>query len=222
MDCLIQARYSSSRLKGKVLKKINNFEVLEHVIYNLKKSNLITNFYILTSHHDSEIQLFCQKKKYNFFKGPLNNTFLRFNKFLKKNPRIKNFIRISGDSPLIDSNIVDKMILISKRKKKYDLISNIFPRTFPKGQSIEIIKTKTFLKIKNTELNSNEKEHVTKYFYNNKNKFKIFNYLNSHDMSKYNLSIDTNRDFRIIKKIITLNKNYRLDKLVRLLKKNGK
>ena len=31
--------------------------------------------------------------------------------------------------------------------RTYDLVTNIFPRTFPRGMSVELIKTKTFLKI---------------------------------------------------------------------------
>ena len=52
----------------------------------------------------------------------------------------KYFIRVSGDSPLIDYKIVDKSIDIFKKKKYFDIITNTFPKTFPQGQSVEIIK----------------------------------------------------------------------------------
>ena len=54
--------------------------------------------------------------------------------------KAKYFVRINGDSPLIDPKLIDKAIKISKKKKGYDIITNVFPRTFPKGQSVEVIK----------------------------------------------------------------------------------
>ena len=219
MDCLIQARYSSSRLRGKVLKKIENIEILKHVVNNVEKSKFIKNIYILTSYKDNKIHSFCKKNNYQFFKGPLTNTFLRYKKFLNLQKKINFFIRISGDSPLINYKIIDKMIKIFKKKKYYDLVTNINPRTFPKGQSVEIIKSESFLKIDSSKLSISEREHVTKYFYNNQKEFKIYNYRNNHDMSHYNLSIDTIKDFNLIKKIIKNNNSYNLKELVSLIKK---
>ena len=220
MHCLIQARISSTRLPGKVLKKIEGKEMLYHLITNLKKSKLIKKIFVLTSNsiEDDKICNFCKKHNINFFRGPLQNTFLRFCSFLKKNDT-KNFIRLSADSPLLNYKLVDAMILSSK-KKNYDIFTNIFPRTFPKGQSIEIIKTKSFLSIKNNFLNNEEKEHLTKYFYNNPLKFKIYNYRNNINYSNYNLSVDTENDFKIVKKIFQGRQNevIELKELIRIYK----
>ena len=220
MHCLIQARISSNRLPGKVLKKIEGKEMLYHLVTNLKKSKLIKKIFVLTSNsiEDDKICDFCKKHNINFFRGPLQNTFLRFCSFLKKNDT-KNFIRLSADSPLLNYKLVDAMILSSK-KKNYDIFTNIFPRTFPKGQSIEIIKTKSFLSIKNKFLNNEEKEHLTKYFYNNPLKFKIYNYRNNINYSNYNLSVDTENDFKIVKKIFQGRQNevIELKELIRIYK----
>ena len=71
--------------------------------------------------------------------------------------KAKFFVRISGDSPLIDPKIIDKAIKISHKQGKYDIITNVFPRTFPKGQSVEVIKTsilKSILKIFQKQIKS--------------------------------------------------------------------
>lgn len=220
MYCLIQARFSSTRLPGKVLKKIEGKEILYHLLTNLKKSKYIKKIFVLTSNstEDNKICNFCKKQNINFFRGPLQNTFLRFYLFLKKN-NTKNFIRLSADSPLLDYKLLDAMILLS-RKKDYDIFTNIFPRTFPKGQSIEIVKTKSFLSIKNKLLTTEEKEHLTKYFYNNPLKFKIYNYSNYINYSNYNLSVDTIDDFRIIKRVFQdkQNKVIELKEIIRIYK----
>ena len=113
----------------------------------------------------------------------------------------KNFIRISADSPFIDGKLIDKMIIKSKNEiKKFDLITNAFPRTFPKGQSIEIVnnnKLQSILKV----MNQSEKENVTEYFYKNKKKFKIMNIISKRDYSKIRMTIDYKKDLNLIKKL---------------------
>ena len=99
--------------------------------------------------------------------------------------REKIFLRISGDSPLIDYRIINKSINIFKKNKNFDLITNIFPRTFPSGQSVEIIKTN--LLGKNLKFFSKlDKEHVTRYFYRNFLRFKIKNFKNKIKNNKKN------------------------------------
>ena len=115
--------------------------------------------------------------------------------------KIKHFIRISGDSPLIDYKIIDYAIETFKNYKNSDLVTNIFPRKYPSGQSVEIIKTKILEKnIKNFSLI--EKEHVTKYFYSNYKKFKIANFKKNFYYYKNlpELSIDYKSDLKKIMK----------------------
>ena len=65
MLCIIQARFSSKRLYGKVLKKISGTTILERVYNQVKKSKKIKKIIIATSEHklDKKIINFCKKKK---------------------------------------------------------------------------------------------------------------------------------------------------------------
>ena len=200
MLCIIQARMNSKRLPGKVLKKILNKEILKLLIERLKKSRKISNIIVATSNKKSDTKIvnFCKKNRVKYFRGSLQNVTFRFLEILKKK-KILYFLRICADSPLIDPLLIDKMINLSK-KKYFDIFTNVFPRTFPSGQSIEIIKTNLLKKnIKNFDLN--DKEHVTEYFYRNYKKFIILNYKNNIDLSKYKMSVDTQTDFKKLKKI---------------------
>lgn len=199
---LIQARFNSKRMPGKVMKKILDKEILLHVYNNCKKSK-IKNVIVLTSNNKSDdaIAGLCKNKKIKYFRGSLKNVYSRYLIAIKKF-KIKNFIRITADSPLIDYKIINK---ISKKfnEKKYDIVTNVFPRSYPIGQSVEMIKGNIFIKnYKN--LTNKEKEHITSYFYKNFFKFKIFNLKNKINLSKINYSINTKSDFKKIKKIIEL------------------
>ena len=117
--------------------------LIKHVVNRVKKSKKISKIVVATSSNKDEKKLidYLKKNKIKVFEGDLNNVALR----LYKTARLykKNFfIRISGDSPLIDYKIIERALAIFKNsKKKYDLVTNVFPRTFPQGQSVEIIKT---------------------------------------------------------------------------------
>ena len=170
MIVIIQARTSSYRLKEKVLKKINNIEILKILILRLKKVIEIKKIIVATSHQksDRKIVKLCLKNKIDYFTGPLNNVRKRFELCINKF-NLKNVVmRISADSPFIDINLIKKMIKIQKKKKNYDIVTNVYPRSFPKGQSIEIVKTKLFKKLSLKKMSPNENEHVTQYFYRRK------------------------------------------------------
>tara|TARA_B110000114_G_C14921221_1_gene328567 strand:+ start:88 stop:759 length:672 start_codon:yes stop_codon:yes gene_type:complete len=196
---IIQARSGSKRFKNKVLYPIYEIPLIQHVVNRVKKSKKITNIVVATStkKNDDKLIKYLRKNKVNFFRGELDNVALRLYeaaKFYKK----KFFIRISGDSPLIDYRLIDRAIdIIKNSKNKYDLVTNVFPRTFPQGQSVEIIKTST-LKNNIKEFSKQDKEHVTKYFYGNAKKFSIKNFTFKGTNKIIKLSIDTKKDLENI------------------------
>ena len=201
MICIIQARMTSKRLPGKTLLKIKGKTILERIIENVKLSRKVKKIIVATSSKNSDkaIVMFCKKKKILCTTGPLNNVALRFVRTLKKYPT-RFFLRISADSPLINSKIIDKMIRNSQ-KKKFDIFTNTFPRSFPKGNSVEIIKTKSFFE-NSKYFNKYQREHITNYFYEKSQKFKIINFKSKNNRANINLSVDTKKDLQQISRLI--------------------
>jgi spore coat polysaccharide biosynthesis protein SpsF len=199
MLCIVQARCGSKRLKRKIFKKIHNISIIQRVINNLKKSKQISKIIIATSKYkeDDDIEVFCKKNKIQFYRGSLNNVASRFVE-IAKIYKVKEIIRISCDSPFIDSKLID--IGIKKfNKSKFHLLTNVFPRTFPKGLSFEIFKT-SILENNINNYSKNDKEHVTKFFYKNFNKFKIFNLKAKKKYENINLCVDTLVDLNFLRK----------------------
>ena len=198
---VIPARLTSKRLPKKVLKKIDKKNSIEIIYNKLLKIFNKKNIYVITSNHISDDKLFnfCEKKKIRVFRGSLNNVFSRAQK-LANLLKIDGILRINGDSPLIVNSDIKKALKIFKTKK-YDLVTNIFPRTFPIGMSIEIIKAKALNLAANKIYKKDDKEHLTKYFYRNFKNFKIFNIKKNKNYSKIHLAIDTLEDFKKVKKI---------------------
>ena len=195
MLAIIQARTSSKRFNNKILFPIYGTPLIGHVVEKLRKSKKIKQIIVATSNHktDNKLVKYLKKEKIKFFKGDLNNVARRLYK-LAQSKKAKYFVRISGDSPLIDYKLVDEALeILYKNKKEYDLVTNVFPRTFPRGQSVEIIKTETLGK-NLKKFSKLEQEHVTVYFYKNYKNYLIKNFTFKNKTKIMKLSIDTKKD----------------------------
>ena len=217
---IIQARLSSSRLPFKVLKEINGIPLLQYLVDRLNTVFEKSKLMIATStkSEDDKIESFCKDRRIQFYRGSLNNVSRRFLEAVSSK-KAKAFIRINGDSPLIDPLIVKKALDIYANGS-YDLVTNAFPRTYPAGQSTEVINSNTFNDIYKLMSTNDHFEHVTNYFYENPSNYNIKNFTNIRDLSSYNLVVDTENDFKRISKIIKNMKmpytNYGLKELIKL------
>jgi len=204
---IIQARMSSKRYPGKVLNLISGKSLLQYILESLDLIPEISEVVVATSTEksDNKIQDFCDNYEIQCFRGSLNNVADRFASLIKEY-ECDAFVRINGDSPLIDYRLIKKGINIYC-KGGYDFVTNALVRTFPKGQSVEVVKSDIFLDINLKKLSSDELEHVTAYFYNNKDQFNIYNFNSKKIFGNIQLSVDTNTDMKIFENIIqNLNK----------------
>ena len=204
---IIQARTSSKRLPNKVMKIINGKRLISFVYDRVKVSKKINKIYIAISNlkRDDKLAGYCKKKKYNIHRGELNNVLGRYCSLIEKKG-ISSLVRVNGDSPCIDPKLIDKAIDIFK-KKKCDMVTNVLPRTYPRGVSVEVIKSKLLLDLNAKTLKKFDREHVTSFFYKNKKNFRIVNFKNDEDYSKFTLAIDTEKNLKLVKSALT-DKNF--------------
>tara|TARA_Y100000768_G_C23842035_1_gene616656 strand:+ start:181 stop:867 length:687 start_codon:yes stop_codon:yes gene_type:complete len=193
---IIFARLNSKRLKKKVFRKIFDNYLLEIVYLRIKKK-LKYKIIINTSDKktDDPIVKFCMMKKIKFFRGDLNNVFLRTIKCIKKY-NISAFVRVNADRPFVDFDQIKKAIEIFK-SNKYDIVTNQLNKKSPKGLSCEVARSKIFKEVLgDKKLKKSEKEHIFNYFYQNKKKYKIYQLKNKlyEKNSKLNFSIDNKKD----------------------------
>jgi spore coat polysaccharide biosynthesis protein SpsF len=205
MHILIQARMSSNRLPGKVLKSLCSKPLIKHITDNLRQNLPESEIIIITSRKRSDdvISNFAQSEKVKCYRGSLENVYERFCGAIKLHS-IPHFVRICADSPLLDIGLVQTSIEEFK-SQDVDLVTNIFPRSFPKGQSVEVIRSTTFASETYRQLENFSAEHVTQAFYHNSQRYKIVNLLNSIDQSKETLAIDTFEDMLNTEDYLTRN-----------------
>ena len=199
--CILQARMSSSRLPGKVLKPIKGKPILEYEIKRILKSKKIDKLVLATSTDKSDdiLEEFAKKIGIDCFRGDLDNVLKRYYDCAKKY-KADTIIRLTGDCPVMDSEVIDSVIECYK-KNRVEYASNIINRTFPDGLDIEVFSFETLEKIyKNANLKE-EKEHVTKYIFNHLDEFNVCNYENDIDYSYMRWTLDTIDDFYFFKSI---------------------
>ena len=113
------------------------------------------------------------------------------------------------------------------KKNSYDYLANTAPPegiTFPEGMDIEIFTKEALKKAWNEAEKPSEREHVTFYFWKNKNLFSTFRYDLEENYSSYRLTVDYPEDFELVEKIIQHFSNsklqFKLDEIIAFLVAN--
>lgn len=206
---IVQARMGSTRLPGKVLKKVNGKPLLEYQIERMKRSALIDDLVIATTPNgNTEIINLCNELNISYYIGSEQDVLSRYFKAATEfNAEI--VVRMTSDCPIIDSKIIDDVIQMYL-DNEYNYVSNTHTRTFPRGMDVEVF---SFKSLKEAFYNANieyEREHVTPYLYLNPEKFTIGQYITTGiDNSNLRLTVDTEEDFELIS--ILLNDLYSIN-----------
>jgi len=205
-DAIVQVRMSSSRLPGKVMMKVDSkHPVLYYVITQLQFSKNLDKIIVATSTHEEDdiIADYVNNLGIICFRGSLKDVLDRYYQCAKEFS-VKDIVRITSDCPLIDPTIVDEVIEKFK-SNSYDVFTNSgpFPGTFPQGTDVEVFSFQALEKAWKNAKKPSEREHVTAYFYNNENDFKI-GYLNhSKNISHLRWCVDRIPDLELVRKIVS-------------------
>ncbi len=125
------------------------------------------------------------------FRGPLDDVFSRFRLCLKTHP-CDWFFRICADSPLLDGGLLSWAASFASRD--VDLITNVAPRSFPRGQSVELISAAAFSSVDASSLTPDQREHATKVFYET-SRWRVKNLDSGHpEWAKLSLTVDAPED----------------------------
>ena len=223
---ITQARIGSSRLPGKILKEINGHTLLEIHLTRILRSQLITMLKVATTSEPdaNKIVEIAHKLNVGVYRGSLNNVLERF--FRTAEPENPDWVvRLTSDCPLIDPDLIDKVILFAI-ENDLDYASNSLHPTFPNGVDVEVFRYSALSRaFKEARLNS-ELEHVTPYIWKNSSfngglLFKSDCLMYSDDFSQYRITVDTLEDFEVIKQLIEkLGINKPWIEYIHLLKEN--
>ena len=235
---IIEARMQSNRLPGKVLKKINNKEVLKILIERVKQSKKIDKIVVATTTNkkDDKIVSFLKKLKIPYYRGSSSNVLSRIVNCAKKY-KIDHILRVTADNPLTDCLLIDYMIGYYEKNSKFDYITNNHfadkkKREIAYGLDLSIFSSKSLKLVK--LLSKNDKvfqEYPTLYYHTEgKKKFKTKNIHCAKRLvlsNKFRLTVDTIEDLEFFKmlfkeyfKLYKKDEYVELSKVMKILKKN--
>jgi spore coat polysaccharide biosynthesis protein SpsF len=82
-------------------------------------------------------------------------------------------------------------------------VTNVWPqRTFPAGQSVEVVRTGTFRQAYPLMTDPIDREHVTSFFYRHSESFRIASFTSPVNLGYLHLSVDTPEDLRHFKSVV--------------------
>lgn len=224
VNVILQARLSSTRLPGKVLKNIVNKPMLALQVERIKVSRLIDHVIIATSieQDDDAIAHLCEKLDIACFRGNLNDVLDRFYHASKLFPS-DHVVRLTGDCPLIEPEIIDQVIALHLTRGA-DYTSNCLIPCLPDGLDVEIFTSQALTQSWQQAKKPSEREHVTQYILNHKEQFTIENYQYSPDLSMHRWTVDEPNDFELVEKIYQYlypnNPNFTMADVLILLKQH--
>jgi spore coat polysaccharide biosynthesis protein SpsF (cytidylyltransferase family) len=203
-------RLDSSRLPGKVLKLVQGQPLLQYVLTRCRQVEGLTDLVVATSDRpiDDAIADFCQQADVKVFRGSTQNVTRRLLDAAME--QSWNYVfRINADSPFLEPDLLSQAIRLIEQTK-YDLVTNLYPRSFPYGVSVELIRVASLQKAIASMYTPEHFEHVTQFFYQNMEQFQYYNIARTGtDLSKIRLTVDTETDFRRFEQaIVALGSNW--------------
>lgn len=198
---ILQARVSSTRLPGKVLKTLQGKPMISHQIDRILKSKKIDKLIIATSTDKSDDSLETIAKNINVdcFRGSLNNVLTRFyDAAFQYQPG--HIVRLTGDCPLTDPKIIDQTISFYLAGD-YDYVSNSVEATFPDGLDVEIFSFQTLQEAFTEAKFPSQREHVTPFINSQPDRYQLGCFKQSTDLSHLRWTVDEPEDFEFVKEI---------------------
>jgi spore coat polysaccharide biosynthesis protein SpsF len=196
---ILQARVSSSRLAGKVLKPILDRPMLQHQIDRIRRAESLDALVVATSvdASDDPVAALCERAQVACFRGSLDDVLDRFHQAARPySPRI--VVRLTGDCPLIDPMIIDRVVDFF-RSGDFDLARTA--DTFPDGLDVEVMRIEILEQAWKSATRPSDREHVTLFVNRQPERFRIGEYGSATDLSHLRLTVDEPQDFELVRAI---------------------
>lgn len=198
---VLQARVSSTRLPGKVLKPILGKPMLLHQIGRVSQSKSIDKLIVATSIENSDDSLaeLCEQNGIMCFRGSLDDVLDRFYKSVQSH-KPTHVIRLTGDCPLADPEIIDQVVQLHI-EGQFDYTTNALEPTYPDGLDVEVMRFSVLERAWKEASLQSQREHVTLFINQQPDIFKIGIMKYATDLSHLRWTVDEPQDFELVCRI---------------------
>lgn len=199
---ILQARMSSSRLPGKVLRPILGRPMLGRQIDRVKRSSRIGRLVVATSDEasDDSIVSFCAAEAIGCYRGALGDVLARYEGAARAYGSTDHVVRLTGDCPLADPEIIDRLIDLHV-EGGYDYSSNTRELTFPDGLDAEIMTREALRQAAAEAQDPYDREHVTPFLYRHPERYRLGSLTNDLRLGHLRWTVDVEADFRLVEAV---------------------
>ena len=201
---IVQARMTSTRLPGKIMKEVMGKPLLEYQVERIKRVKSKDEIVIATTRGDADrvIVDFCDRVSISCFRGSEQDVLSRYYEAAKAfNADV--VVRLTSDCPLIDPSIVERVIRhYFDHSGDHDYVSNCLVRTYPRGMDTEVFPVRVLEEGFREASDPQDREHVTPFIYRQPQRYRLSNVAYHRDCSSHRWTVDTEEDFVLIKRIL--------------------
>jgi len=222
---IVQARMTSTRLPGKVMKQVLGKSLLQYQIERLQRVKLADEIAIATTTNqtDESIVELCNRLAIACFRGSEEDVLGRYYQ-AATTYKADTVVRVTSDCPLIDPEVIDEVIdCYLNNQSNYDYVSNCLERTYPRGMDTEVLSFSALQQAFWEATAQSDREHVTPFIHRQPARYRLGHVIYSEDCSYHRWTVDTPEDFELIQKIIAAiyprKPNFTLEDCLSLLKK---
>ena len=200
---VLQARMSSTRLPGKVLRDLAGAPMLARQVERIARVRGIDRLVLATSvgPEDDAVARLGESLGLGVHRGPLQDVLARFRGALDAFGPAAHVVRLTGDCPLTDAGVIDDLVELHLARGA-DYSNNTGDRrTFPHGLDAEIMRAEVLRTAAAEATDPYEREHVTPFIYRRPERFRLSFMEGGAEHGQARWTVDTPEDFEFVREI---------------------
>ncbi|GAA4596576.1 spore coat polysaccharide biosynthesis protein SpsF [Actinoplanes octamycinicus] len=199
---IIQARTGSTRLPGKVLRRLGGRTVLHRVVRAARDSGVVDDLVVATTTEaaDDAVAAECARIGVACHRGPVDDVLTRFLGVLAGRDDVHTVLRFTADCPLLDPALVRRVCDVFAASG-VDYLTTSITRTLPRGLDVEVVRA-AVLRAIDDRATGYHRTHVTSYLYSHPDEFDVIGVTVLPDRSHLRLTLDTEDDWKLIEAIV--------------------
>lgn len=200
---VLQARMSSTRLPGKVMKPVAGAPMIVRQIERLQRARLLDRIVLATSTHDDDAPLAAaaQAAGVDVHRGSLDDVLGRYRGAATALGPGDHVVRVTGDCPLADPDVIDATVALHVERGGDYAANTPAHRTYPKGLDVEVMRIETLRRAAAEAAPGYEREHVTPYIYRHPELFDLHFLSQERDEGEVRWTVDRPDDLQFVQAV---------------------
>jgi spore coat polysaccharide biosynthesis protein SpsF len=193
---------SSVRLPGKVLADVCGEPMLSLLLRRLDRARRVGSVVVATStdEEDDPVAALAESLGFGSFRGPRDDVLGRLAEAAA--PHKGTVVRVTGDCPLVDPEIVDAVIALLEATPGCAYASNVEPRTYPDGLDVEALPLAVLAELAREATDTTDREHVTTMIRRDPERWPRASLEGSEDLAELRWTVDTEDDLEFVREVV--------------------